>query len=192
MTTDTSTQTDLGPTDEEIIARREAADAEARAEAQAEADATSEHVVAFGCRDADRVFTGSAPGDRKNAYKVKIEDCPGCGESHEIVAMPRPRRPHDEISLTIDPPPPARSPAGDGYSTRMSPKSDAQIIAAIPPEWTPYKNIAEALGYPNPKSFRNRLREMRQRADAKGEPHPFETDSSTAGLKLRAAGGTIS
>lgn len=192
MTTDTSTQTDLpdaelGPTDEEILAAREAADAEERAEAQAEADATGEHVAAFGCREADRVFLGAASGQRKQAYKVTIEDCPGCGESHEITAMPRPRRAKDEISFTFEAPPltTASRPAGEP-PTRSAAKSDAQIIAAIPAEWTPGNDIAEALGYGNYKSFRNRLREMRQRADKQGAPPPFETDSSTNGLKLRA------
>lgn len=183
MTTDTSTQTDLpdaelGPPDE----------AAAEAEAQAEADAIGEHVVAFGCRIADRVFIGVGPGQRNQSYTLKIPDCPGCGQAHEVTAMPRPRRPHDEISLTIDPPSisessaPPREPSG-----RSASKSDAEIVAAIPAEWTTAKAVAESLGYNSYRSFTNRLREMRQRAAAKGEAPPFENDPSPRGLKVRAA-----
>ena len=191
MTTDVSTQTDqpdaeLGPTDEEILAQRDAADADTRAEAQAEADATAEHVVAFGCRAADRVFIAAARGERTQTYKVTIDDCPGCGESHSILAMPRARKASDNVALTFDPPRLTTSRPSGESRTRSTSKSDAQILAAIPAEWTPGNDIAEALGYGNYHSFRNRLRDMRRRAATKGEPVPFETDSSTAGMKLRA------
>lgn len=179
MTTDdVSTQTDeltTAPEDGEAIAAAE----------QAEQDAVGEHVVGYGCRVADRVYLAAGPGQRHRPYPLTIADCPGCGNPHQIIAMPRPRRPHDEIVLTFDPPPLTAQRKTKG--TRSAAKSDAEIVAAVPAEWTPALQVAEALDYGNYKAFRNRLREMRKRADAKGEPLAFEVHSTNNGLKLRAA-----
>lgn len=163
MTTDTSTQTDLGPTDDELIARRDATEAE-RAEAQAEQDASGEHIVGFGCKSADRVFLAAVPGQRRRHYTLTIPQCPGCDQLHEVKAIPRPRKLTDEIAVSVEAPedPTPR----DGGSERAAPKSDADVLAAIPADWTPVAEVAETLGYTNRGSFVNRLREMRERGAA--------------------------
>jgi hypothetical protein len=154
MTTDTETPAEVlieaAPDDDaELIAAAE----------QAEQDATGEHVVAFGCWDADRVFLAAVPGQRRLPYTLTVPACPGCGKSHEIKAMPRPRKSADEIAISVDAP--AEPEAGPTPK-----KSEPEVLAAIPTDWTPVADVAKALGYRNRGSFTNRLREMRQRGAA--------------------------
>jgi hypothetical protein len=130
----------------------------AAAAAQAEQDATGEHVVGYGCLAADRVFLALVPGQRHQVYNLAIPQCPGCDESHTVKAMPRPRRPHDVIAVSVDPPV-----TGQSKGLRSSPKSDTDVCAAIPEEWTLVTDMATTLGYGNRGSLVNRLREMRQR-----------------------------
>lgn len=174
MTTEAITQSDLSTT------AAEPDDAElADAEALAERDATGEHVAAFGCRDADRVFLAAVPGQRRRGYTLTIPECPGCGEPHEIAAMPRPRRPQDEIAVSVEPP--ADPAPADGERPVM--KSDPEVLAAIPDDWTAPSEVAEALGYGNHRSFGNRLRDMRRR----GAPIETKQAHRTAAMFIRRA-----
>jgi hypothetical protein len=139
--------------DEELVA----------AAVQAEEDANGEHVAGFGCQSADRVFLAAVPGQRHRPYTLTIPQCPGCGKSHEIKAMPRPRKLSDEIAVSVDPP---DDPTPPTAGPRNAPKSDADVLAAIPDDWAPVTDVAVALGYGNRMSLVNRLREMRERGAA--------------------------
>jgi hypothetical protein len=184
------------PTDEEILARRAASNRERQAawrerqrEQAASDDApdTREHVGFVGCET-----VGLLKVRVHSRAKHNMEVACTCGEVH-ITTDPliRERKPGEVVHLVEegfpmqvgdDPmPPPTRA------AKRPAPKSDAAVIAAIPAEWTLAADLAADLGYASRKSFRNRLREMRKRAEAKGEPPPFQSDSSTTGLKVRAA-----
>jgi hypothetical protein len=93
--------------------------------------------------------------------------CPvsGCSETHRTRdSMPRPRQRGECCDVVIEPPPP---PDPDNPTPpRTAPKSDAEVLAAIPKDWKLVTEIAEALGYTNRGSFVNRLREMRRRGVA--------------------------
>lgn len=170
MTDETPTQTELAA----LAASEDDPEAIAAAE-QAEQDATGEHVVAFGCQVADRVFLAAVPGQRRMSYTLAIPQCPGCGGQHEVKAMPRPRRLADEIAVSAEAP---ADPRPRGGGERAAPKSDADVLAAIPGDWTLVTQIAETLGYGNRGSFVNRLREMRQRSA------PIETRTEHRGAPM--------
>lgn len=168
----TEVATLTAPDDAEVMAAAE----------QAEQDATGEHVVGYGCRAADRVFLAAVPGQRHQAYTLTIPTCPGCGETHEVKAMPRPRRPRDEIAVSADPPPDPTPPPAKG-APRAAPKSDADVLGAISDDWTLVTEVAETLGYTNRGSFVNRLREMRQR----GAPLETRQEHRSAPMFVRRA-----
>jgi hypothetical protein len=176
MTDEIPTQIDelatLAPDDAEAVA----------AAAQAEQDATGEHVVGFGCAVADRVFLAAVSGSRNMPYTLPIPHCPGCGESHEVKAMPRPRKISDEIAITVEPP---DTPEEAG-KRRATPKSDAEVIGAIPDDWTPVTEVAEKLGYANRLSLINRLREMHERGagiETRREPRSAPMFVRRAGIQ---------
>jgi uncharacterized Zn finger protein (UPF0148 family) len=90
-------------------------------------------------------------------------DCPQCGRTHKTI-LPRPRQRGESCDIELERPDPEAADSVD--SSRAAPKSDPAVLAAIPEDWKPVTEIAEALGYTNRGSFVNRLREMRQRGAA--------------------------
>lgn len=174
MTTDVSTQTDELTTasgDSEAIAAAE----------QAEQDAIGEHVAAFGCRAADRVFLAVIPGQCHKPYPLAIPECPGCGNPHAIIAMPRPRRPHDEIAVSVDPP--EDTPKDSGSGRRQV--SDAAIFDAIPVgRDVPAPTVAESVGYAGTTaaySFMRRVKRINAAAVKAGSPEPFNIVPGSGG-----------
>ncbi len=167
------------PTDEEILARRAASNRE-RTDEEA-----GEYVGFVGCAKAG-LLAVRVHSRAKHVMRVACS----CGEVHITTSpMIRERRPEDVVHLIEEGFPMAvgDEPTAPPPTPKRTQKSDADIVAAMPPEWALAADLAAELGYASRKSFRNRLREMRKRAEAKGEPPPFQSDSSTTGLKVRAA-----
>jgi hypothetical protein len=167
-------------------------DAEAVAAAeQAEQDSTGEHIVGFGCQSADRVFLAAVPGQRHAPYTLTIQ-CPGCGKSHAIKAMPRPRRPRDEIAISVEPP---AAPDPDDPTTLKGRQqvSDAAILEALPEQDTPALEVARALGYAGAKAgaLIKRCRLLNERAEAKGERPPVVLTITRPGVPALLRRGTI-
>ncbi len=92
-----------------------------------------------------------------------------CGEVHIAKdPMIRERQPSDVVALIEEGTPMqiGDDPAPAAAVERAAPKSDPDVLAAIPDDWTAVTDVAEALGYGNRGSFVNRLREMRERGAA--------------------------
>lgn len=141
----------------------------------APADSPAEPGVGFvGCSRARSVLRVRVTNlDR---HRMRVE-CPnGCGQHMTPDPFGRPLRPDEPEPELVELPDP--SPVRERGRERSREHPDAEILAAIPEEWTPAADIAAELGYTNGNSFTNRLREMRQRAEAKGAPLPIESARS--------------
>jgi hypothetical protein len=109
-----------------------------------------EHVVAYGCAHAGRLYRALAPGFANREYQLTIPTCPGCGESHVVKAMPRPRRRGERCDLTLAP-----ATTDPGASRRRV--SNEEILDAIPSDEVLAAEVAERLGYDRPQGLLRRI-----------------------------------
>lgn len=152
----------IAHTDAEIMAERRE-----RFERKAAEEGTGEYIGFVGC------------AKRGGVQKVKVHSkarlvmevvCP-CGETHTTTSpMVRERLQGETVEL-VEVALPAVEPAAAAPKRRAL--GDAEILAAMPADWTLAADLAETLEYSSAKALRNRLRDMRKRAEKKGVPAPF-------------------